>query len=504
MDNLSNCQVIPPTKSKGFSECQGIFQKVFLFLFLGLFLFSGELMAQGGRGNPGNVTGTNTENILGSYPVAPEDFPGCNQNNVTAIEVIFRDIDGNDIDPNNPPADQDPNVEGIQIIGTLYVVFGGSTNNAYSVYTQFDIIRDGIESSRETIVGCVSQGENVVPFTEEYLVGEFTWTYGELLEVENIFATWSTGNAKGDEPCSVTTRDAQCFTNAEGFTVTTPLVPDFSFITDCSLEVDFFNETTGGNDEVSYSYSWDFDNDGNEDSFIENPSYTFPSAGTYPVTLTVTNDGFSISETQDVSVYNPISISSSKEDIDCSEGTGGKIEITQLIGGFGEYTIEWASDDENFVFDDPAALIQSNLPIGTYTVTVTDERGCTNSQTYNIDQQGNTPTPLVEDQAVCEAAGSLDYDVTATNGLDLIFYQTENSLDPISPTSVDTSIPGVYSVWVSQSNDFCESARVEVTITVNPAPDAPTNPIDVTICEGDAESITASATVPAGFTIKWY
>jgi PKD repeat protein len=48
------------------------------------------------------------------------------------------------------------------------------------------------------------------------------------------------------------------------------------------------------------SWSWDFNNDGFVDSHLQNPAYTF-AAGTYPVTLTVTNSGSS-SVTKDVTV----------------------------------------------------------------------------------------------------------------------------------------------------------------------------------------------------------
>ena len=53
------------------------------------------------------------------------------------------------------------------------------------------------------------------------------------------------------------------------------------------LTVNFTDETTGGS---VASWSWDFDNDGIEDSNEQNPSYTFVDEGNYTVSLTVTND----------------------------------------------------------------------------------------------------------------------------------------------------------------------------------------------------------------------
>jgi len=54
---------------------------------------------------------------------------------------------------------------------------------------------------------------------------------------------------------------------------------------DAPLTVNFTDASTG---TVS-SYFWDFDNDGTVDSTEQNPSYTYASAGTYSVNLTVTN-----------------------------------------------------------------------------------------------------------------------------------------------------------------------------------------------------------------------
>jgi PKD repeat protein len=57
-----------------------------------------------------------------------------------------------------------------------------------------------------------------------------------------------------------------------------------------------FSDASIGTDLV---YAWDFDNDGNVDSNEQNPSYTYDTAGTYSVNLTVTNAGGSDSEVKE-------------------------------------------------------------------------------------------------------------------------------------------------------------------------------------------------------------
>ncbi|MDI9395110.1 MAG: DUF3344 domain-containing protein, partial [Euryarchaeota archaeon] len=61
---------------------------------------------------------------------------------------------------------------------------------------------------------------------------------------------------------------------------------------DAPLTVQFTDASTG---TVS-SYAWDFNNDGTVDSTEQNPSYTYTTAGTYTVNLTVSNAGGSDSE----------------------------------------------------------------------------------------------------------------------------------------------------------------------------------------------------------------
>ncbi|AKB27731.1 Chitin binding protein [Methanosarcina siciliae T4/M] len=61
------------------------------------------------------------------------------------------------------------------------------------------------------------------------------------------------------------------------------------------LTVQFYDESTG---VIILDYAWDFDNDGIVDSTLQNPSFTYEAAGTYNVSLTVSNTGGSSTETK--------------------------------------------------------------------------------------------------------------------------------------------------------------------------------------------------------------
>jgi PKD repeat protein len=80
-------------------------------------------------------------------------------------------------------------------------------------------------------------------------------------------------------------------------TVTAPPAPEANFTAaltsgDVPLSVQFTDKSTG----IGISWAWDFDNDGTIDSTEQNPTYTYATAGTYTVNLTVTNAGGSDNE----------------------------------------------------------------------------------------------------------------------------------------------------------------------------------------------------------------
>ena len=56
---------------------------------------------------------------------------------------------------------------------------------------------------------------------------------------------------------------------------------------DAPLTVRFADQSTG---TIPMIYGWDFNNDGTLDSATQNPSFTYTTAGTYTVKLTVTNE----------------------------------------------------------------------------------------------------------------------------------------------------------------------------------------------------------------------
>ncbi|MCD6331904.1 MAG: gliding motility-associated C-terminal domain-containing protein [Bacteroidales bacterium] len=68
---------------------------------------------------------------------------------------------------------------------------------------------------------------------------------------------------------------------------------------------------------------------------------------------------------------------------ECAECTDGSIEITLITGGTPPYMIDWSNGD--------ADMITENLPVGTYTVTITDKAGCQYSRDFELDMKHAVP-----------------------------------------------------------------------------------------------------------------
>ncbi|MFC5625488.1 DUF7507 domain-containing protein [Algoriphagus winogradskyi] len=463
MDSTSNCQFSSRPQTSGFFE-RGKFQKSSLgliafisFFIFGLFLGSSESIAQS------TVPGT----IVGSTPlnINPNSPPACPQNNMRVTGLEFRDQNGNVIDPNNL---NEP--LGTPITGTIFATFAVN-GQGYNPYIQYDLlINNQLITSKSLCVVSQNAGGQTINISngQKLRIDNFTWNYGDKVEVKNFYLTWTTGNASAsDKTCSADLGNSQCYFSAPGFIVNTPLVANFNAVTSCeNLNVSFTNLTTGGDPAISATYSWNF-GDGNS-STSANTSHTYLSTGTFTVTLTSTKSGVVKTISKDVVLYPALGASGIKADDDCSDNNTGSIDLS-VSGGLAPFVYSWSTTNGSGLV--AGVEDQTGLSAGTYSVIVTDDRGCTVTKEFTIIKPNQAPTPSGDDAVVCEGSSVLGYNITADPGYSLIFYDSNDpNASPIVGTpTVDPSSSGTgtFSVWVSQTKaGECESERVEVSIQV--------------------------------------
>lgn len=297
----------------------------------------------------------------------------CTQNNIFVENFTLRDSNGNSFSPNDDYEIGDP------VTGQIFIRFSGSSTNAYSLKTTYDIYVNG-----ELVVtqgyACLFDQQKVVLNTPVF-VNNFTWNWGDIVEVRNVYIRWSTNS---NSSCSeVSDGNSQCYYNGTGFVAAVPLFPDFEYTaTYCNPLVQFDDLTVGG--YPAYTYAWDFDGLGT--STDQNPAYNFPGPGNYDVTLTTSdNSGTTRSVTKNITIpVFDIVVEITPSKINSNTGS---IQVN-LSGGNSPYNISWQSDPEgisgSFTGISTSYTI-TDLPSGNYVITATDSSGCTVTETYFVE-----------------------------------------------------------------------------------------------------------------------
>jgi gliding motility-associated-like protein len=143
----------------------------------------------------------------------------------------------------------------------------------------------------------------------------------------------------------------------------------------------------GGNSS-SYSYQWTFDGS-------TNPTLSNLGSGTYYVIITDANN---CSRRDSVTLVEPDSLAvtidpATTVDLTCFNPGEGQIGVVAQ-GGSPGYTFDWTGD----IIDGPIA---GSLSDGTYFITVTDSRGCSDVVSYSLSSpepvQADIPQPAMPD-----------------------------------------------------------------------------------------------------------
>ncbi len=238
-----------------------------------------------------------------------------------------------------------------------------------------------------------------------------------------------------------------------------------SLISGCApLTVVFTDLSTG----APTSWSWDVDGDGNEDYDTQNPSHTYTSAGTYTVSLTVSNACGSDDEikTDYITVYaRPTATASSNSPI-CE---GGTIQLSSGPNGMTSYS--WTGPNGfSSSLQNPTILNATSLNGGTYYLTVTDG-GCTSDPANTTVVVNTKPTADAGTDAGITAGGSvvIGGSPTASGGTPPYTYSWTPTTDlndaSIANPTASPAVNTTYTVTVTDSKGCTDSDDVTVTVT---------------------------------------
>ncbi|WP_161622665.1 T9SS type B sorting domain-containing protein [Cesiribacter andamanensis] len=185
-----------------------------------------------------------------------------------------------------------------------------------------------------------------------------------------------------------------------------------------------------------------------------------------------------------------LSLSATVTDVSCFEATNGAIDLS-VTGGSGSYTYSWSTtastEDVN------------GLAAGTYTVTVSDQAGCSESLTVTVGQPDQLLATAVPSPVTSCTGGNGAIELTVSGGSGTYTYLWSNG-----STDKDLSglSAGTYRVDITDSMGCTASA--EATIT-QPAPiTLTTSVVDATSCGGSNGSIGLNVSGGSGtYTYSW-
>jgi len=185
---------------------------------------------------------------------------------------------------------------------------------------------------------------------------------------------------------------------------------------------------TGGT--PSYTYNW---SNGATSKDISNLS-----AGTYQLTITDNKGCIAIIN---VVLIQPaqLSCSTGSSNVSCNNGTNGSVFVV-VSGGSTPYSYLWSNGGIN--------ANNNGLSAGTYTVTVTDSKGCTTTCSATVTQPTQLNCSVAVLKNVTCGANNGKLEVTVTGGTPTYTYLW--STIPIQTSAIATGLaPGSYSVLVS-------------------------------------------------------
>ena len=368
------------------------------------------------------------------------------------------------------------------IAGTYSVTItdaNGCTDSASVTITEpTQLVTSSVVDSNTTCNGTADGGATA---SATGGTGTYTYTWSNAATTASI-----TGVNAGTY--SVTITDANGCTDSSSVTITEPASLIASGVVDNNASCNGASDggatasATGGT--TTYTYSWS--------NAATTASITGVIAGTYSVTIT---DANGCTDSASVTITEPASVIASAvldNNASCNGASDGGATAS-ATGGTTAYTYSWSNA--------ATTATVTGLAVGTYSVTITDANGCTDSASVTITEPASViASAVVDNNASCNGGADGGATASATGGTTSYTYTWSNAATTASITGV---IAGTYSVTITDANGCTDSASVTIT---EPTQLVTSSVVDSnTTCNGTADGgATASATGGTGtYTYTW-
>jgi len=248
-------------------------------------------------------------------------------------------------------------------------------------------------------------------------------------------------------------------------------------------------------DITGISWQWDNAADLNDDE-LQNPIATPTISTTYSVTVT---DGNACTASGAIT----INVDASPT-ININDDQGNTFIICEgddiILTGTSTNTIvnwNWSTGDAT-----QSTTVAPTLT-SPYTLNITDDNGCTNSQVQSVTVNDRPTANAGSDEIMCNGVG-VTLTATATDG-DGVYTYLWNTGDATDVAIVNPANNTTFTVTVTDGNNCNHSDDVNVTVVSNPTVAvAPEAGFSASICDGETTNLEAS---PAGgtgvYTYNW-
>uniref|UniRef100_UPI003A90A5E9 HYR-like domain-containing protein n=1 Tax=Flavobacterium alkalisoli TaxID=2602769 RepID=UPI003A90A5E9 len=272
----------------------------------------------------------------------------------------------------------------------------------------------------------------------------------------------------------VTVTDAKGCTTTASVTVNEPTVLSASISSQtnvlCNGAATGSATVTANGGTASYEYLWS--------NGATTATVAGLEAGTYNVTVTDAN-GCSAIATVTIDEPTSLNLTILTSNVTCNGGSNGSATAT-VSGGVAPYSYSWS--DSGVVGANP-----TTLAAGTYTLTVTDDNGCTIDQTITIDEPDALTASFSSDNVSCPGSSDGTATVTVTGGTAPYEYLWSNSA---TTSSLVGLTDGTYTVTITDDN----GCTLINSVTVVTTPDVTAPVADV----ATLPTVTVECSVPAG------
>ena len=336
-------------------------------------------------------------------------------------------------------------------------------------------------------------------------IASYSWTFGDgaISTVQNPSHTYATG---GTYTVTLTVRDNLGATNAVSHPVTvaaTNQAPVAAFTSSCNALACAFTSTSSDPDGSIASYSWTF-GDGAV-STVQNPSHTYATAGTYTVTLTVTDNlgaTNAVSHPATVAATNQAPIAaftSSCNALTCAFTSTS----SDADGSIASYS--WTfGDGGTAAVQNPSHTYTTG---GTYTVTltVTDNLGATNAVSHPVTVAAANQSPVAAFTSTCIVLTCAFTSTSSDPDGSIASYSWtfgDGATSTVQNPSHTYATGGTYTVRLTVTDDRGATNAVSHPVTVSTGNQPPTAAF-TTNCSDLTCTFNDASTDPDGSVVSW-